>query len=334
MPRTLEEMQEGSFLNTVFELFEADGKTSVGTEGYYFGIQFIPEAIRSEYAIPPFPVNENGQTYGSMAGVGPHNPVAPQLVAAIGTDGITEGYVYAADLEGDSFGFGQPNNPDEAVLYMKRLEERHEEMARTGEKYLFTIPLYANDGVTVIGEFGVGGTSVEVTPSLHDGEIVNTMQDPPPELPGGSVAQSSGTASEPPPVVASAPSSEIRSMATTYEGRVIRVEVLLAEYSPVMSSVPGYPFAFDITDGDYELQISVDWGFLNSWEPPAGIVTNLGNSITILSDKTLYWLPEATYGFEEIPNATITVNAMKSGEIVDSQEIAITYSDYMFRARL
>jgi hypothetical protein len=143
-------MQDGSFQEASIPVYEVDGKTVVGSQPYSFGLQFIPTTARSEYAVPPYPVNENGQTYGSMAFVSPNNPTPPDLVACMGIDG-TEGYCYNTDLNA-----GQPNNPEEAIEYMRRLEERHEEMRRTGEEHVRTIPLYAYDGVTIIGEFGIG----------------------------------------------------------------------------------------------------------------------------------------------------------------------------------
>jgi hypothetical protein len=69
---------------------------------------------------PPYPVNENGLTYGSGAGVDADNP-GPDLVAAYGTNGRC-GFVRAAD----------------------RHTSRRE------------VPLYAQDGVTVIGEYRSG----------------------------------------------------------------------------------------------------------------------------------------------------------------------------------
>jgi hypothetical protein len=70
--------------------------------------------------------------------------ISPELVAASGMNGIT-GYLYQRDIDADS-----PNNPEEAVEYMKRLEELN-------EQGIFSkfIPLYGSDGFTVIGEFEV-----------------------------------------------------------------------------------------------------------------------------------------------------------------------------------
>jgi len=88
-----------------------------------------------------FPVNQNGETYGSLGDVNTPGK-EPDLVSAKGEDG-TEGYLKLEDMWGE-----QPNNPEEAVAYMKRQEE---EKAR-GHKF---IPLYASDGKTVIGKFKV-----------------------------------------------------------------------------------------------------------------------------------------------------------------------------------
>lgn len=69
------------------------------------------------------------------------------LIAALGTNGA-RGFVKAEDLDGEL-----PSNPEEAVAYMEEMERK------TGygtKKYVRLIPLYAADGVTVIGEFAVG----------------------------------------------------------------------------------------------------------------------------------------------------------------------------------
>ncbi len=68
----------------------------------------------------PYPVNENGMTYGSGAGIDEDDP-GPDLVAAYGTNGRC-GFVRASDLS-------QPGVTD--------------------------VPLYAQDGVTVIGRFRI-----------------------------------------------------------------------------------------------------------------------------------------------------------------------------------
>lgn len=69
------------------------------------------------------------------------------LIAALGANG-TRGFVKAEDLDGDL-----PSNPEEAIAYMEEMERK---TAYGTKKYVRLIPLYAEDGVTVIGEFAVG----------------------------------------------------------------------------------------------------------------------------------------------------------------------------------
>ena len=80
---------------------------------------------------PPYPVNENGMSYGSGAGIDEDDP-GPDLVAAAGTDGRC-GFVRASDRDRDEEPSGDPEGRD--------------------------IPLYAQDGVTVIGSFHIGPAS-------------------------------------------------------------------------------------------------------------------------------------------------------------------------------
>ncbi|MDR1589885.1 MAG: hypothetical protein LBS51_06795 [Oscillospiraceae bacterium] len=86
-----------------------------------------------------YPVNANGQTYGTVGIVeDPATYVEPDLIACMGTDG-TVGYCYKVDLDGE-----QPSTPEEALEYMARLAENG---------YTREIPLYESDGETVIGQF-------------------------------------------------------------------------------------------------------------------------------------------------------------------------------------
>ncbi|WP_299931203.1 hypothetical protein [uncultured Nocardioides sp.] len=73
---------------------------------------------------PPYPVNENGMSYGSGAAIDEDDP-GPDLVAAYGTNGRC-GFVRSAEARNQTDPDGQ------------------------------AIPLYAQDGVTVIGEFRIG----------------------------------------------------------------------------------------------------------------------------------------------------------------------------------
>lgn len=79
--------------------------------------------------------NENGETYGSEYFL---NTIAiePDLIQAQGVNGAT-GYVKATDLNDDYI----PASPAEAVIYQNSLPSNQE------------IPLYNNDGETVIDTF-------------------------------------------------------------------------------------------------------------------------------------------------------------------------------------
>lgn len=84
-----------------------------------------------------YPMNKNGQTYGSAADAdSPENE--PDLIKAIGVDG-TEGYVRKTDLVGEL-----PNSPEEAL-----------EMQKNRPPGGRDIPLYDVDGETVIGLFHI-----------------------------------------------------------------------------------------------------------------------------------------------------------------------------------
>jgi len=87
---------------------------------------------------PPYPVNVNGMSYGSGAGIDEDDP-GPDLVAAHGTNGRC-GFVRASDRQQDL-----PRNPEEAASYTADLDPDGRD-----------VPLYARDGVTVIGSFHVG----------------------------------------------------------------------------------------------------------------------------------------------------------------------------------
>jgi len=80
-------------------------------------------------------INQNGQTYGTLDLAEFDN--APDLLQAVGVDGNT-GYVYRIDLFGE-----MPKTPEEALRLQAERDARGS----------YTIPLYANDGKTIIGEF-------------------------------------------------------------------------------------------------------------------------------------------------------------------------------------
>ncbi|SEW39678.1 hypothetical protein [[Clostridium] fimetarium] len=131
-----------------------------------------------------------------------------------------------------------------------------------------------------------------------------------------------------------------------------KVEVLLANYSPLISSVPGLPFSFDFNDSDSDslkpdsIKVTIDYGELLTWNMETGIVNFEGTSISRQTGDTLYWSPliplngneeiegnleyeGASQGVQKgvVEKAQITVTAMKDGKEIGKQTIYITEID-------
>ena len=115
--------------------------------GLSLGIPAVSAIINP---VPVFERNQNGQTYGTMDGIGPESPTMPDLIAVLGIKGKV-GYVYVKDMD-----LEQPKTPDEAIEYNKRIETMAKEAIESGEEFLWTIPVYDADGKTVIDSFGIG----------------------------------------------------------------------------------------------------------------------------------------------------------------------------------
>ena len=86
-----------------------------------------------------FEINENGETYGTYIDKDNGEREEPDLIAVIGLNNV-EGYVRKVDLYDEE---NQPNNPEEAIAYMKKRE-------KDGPRI---IPVYEKDGKTVIDEY-------------------------------------------------------------------------------------------------------------------------------------------------------------------------------------
>lgn len=92
--------------------------------------------------------NARGETYGSAI----HSTKPgeePDLIAAIGEDHKTRGFVRKTDLESRAL----PRSPAEVEA-----RAASGQTGRVGDK---EVPLFAQDGVTVVGSFIVKGWSVD-----------------------------------------------------------------------------------------------------------------------------------------------------------------------------
>lgn len=88
-----------------------------------------------------FETNDNGETYGTYIDKGDGEWEEPDLMAVVGLNDV-EGYVRKVDLYDEE---NQPNNPEEAIAYMKKREKEGPRI----------IPVYEKDGKTVIGEYRI-----------------------------------------------------------------------------------------------------------------------------------------------------------------------------------
>lgn len=98
--------------------------------------------------IPDWPTNANGQTYGALGDA----PVAPDLVWVLGftpNGSAKYGYVFSEDLVQAQNGGPEPTSPAQALEQQRAQEQRYPDGQR--------LPMYENDGMTVIGYFTVGG---------------------------------------------------------------------------------------------------------------------------------------------------------------------------------
>ncbi|NBH63026.1 hypothetical protein D1155_15405 [Anaerotruncus sp. 80] len=91
---------------------------------------FMLALVPAESEAQTLKTNEAGDTYGSIV----TQTEVPDLIAAVATNG-QNGFVKEADFFGEL-----PKNPEEAIQLQKEQKDR-------------IIPVYKNDGITVIGEF-------------------------------------------------------------------------------------------------------------------------------------------------------------------------------------
>lgn len=104
--------------------------------------------------------------------------------------------------------------------------------------------------------------------------------------------------------------------------------VLLGSYSPLMSSVPGYPFEFSYSDA--QIRLMVDHGQLLTWNEEGDFKVNgVGQSYTIDGSGKIYWSPfsDNSTGYESIEAANLSFEVAKDGIIVGKGRILIQNSD-------
>ena len=104
-----------------------------------------------------YPVNGRGETYGGMMDA---DGIAlfPDLLLSLGFTPEGEeisGYIRVFD-EQNSGPMAHPRSAEETQSWNAAMEALRREAEQEGRTYLYAIPLYGEDGVTVIGSCGIG----------------------------------------------------------------------------------------------------------------------------------------------------------------------------------
>ncbi|WP_419871554.1 hypothetical protein [Candidatus Pristimantibacillus sp. PTI5] len=110
---------------------------------------------------------------------------------------------------------------------------------------------------------------------------------------------------------------------------VMKPNVLLplGTYSPLMSSVPGFPIRIDAEDAD-RIEVIVTEGVLLTWSPSSPKVVHKGKSMQTATGNTLYWSPIDENN--EIPFAKkslVSVIAYKNKQELSRRVIEIQSTD-------
>lgn len=118
----------------------AAAATGALSPGHQVTIQSLSSAGTT--STPAWPKNVSGQSYGSLLD-STSSATEPDLAKVIATNGKV-GYVYSYQLDGV-----MPSNPEQAVA---------SQATRTAPQY---IPVYAQDGSTIIGQFMVSAPTAD-----------------------------------------------------------------------------------------------------------------------------------------------------------------------------
>lgn len=114
------------------------------------------------------------------------------------------------------------------------------------------------------------------------------------------------------------------------------VEILLASYSPAMSSVPGLPLKFDLESDKNsktkvdKIVITIDNGDLLDWDSMTGIVTNNGKIYECDAGQTLYWSPLTKD--KVVTEVKMKISTVKDDKIIATQNITISEKNYLYYA--
>lgn len=101
------------------------------------------------------------------------------------------------------------------------------------------------------------------------------------------------------------------------------VEFPLGKYSPLMSSVPGFPLAISSEEAE-SVTLKSTHGSFSQWTASTSRILQKGRTVTILPGETLYWSPLAEDRSQTLTeSSTITVIAFKDNNEIGRRIIEI-----------
>lgn len=114
------------------------------------------------------------------------------------------------------------------------------------------------------------------------------------------------------------------------------IKALMANYSPLTSSVPGYPFKFEVAQfdnnniGQYLIRVTADHGKLLGLKKETGKVIDYGDERDVLPNETLFWSP--LEDSKAATDAKIVISIIKDKKKIGEQTMRVFEEDNMYYA--
>lgn len=104
------------------------------------------------------------------------------------------------------------------------------------------------------------------------------------------------------------------------------VEVLMEQYSPLISSAPGIPFSIQYKESIDEMKIEVNKGNIILWHKDDGVVENKGKIYEGKKEDIIYWSPLENQKLVD-ENTEISIKVIKDKNIVEEKQVSIKLID-------
>lgn len=106
----------------------------------------------------------------------------------------------------------------------------------------------------------------------------------------------------------------------------VQVKIGMQQYTPALSSVPGYPFTISLKNPvGVVITVTADGGSLETWNRQTHVVKDVGKTYKIQSGNTIYWSPTVD-GKSVTGKTVLIITAQKAGCETGRAKITITES--------